>query len=357
MRVLHIIDTLWLGGAQSVVKSLFEKQKENKDIFLFALRQTKPQIEIAHENVFVHSSNSRYSLSAIPALQKLIREKNIDILHCHLPRSQVFGYILKRFCFSHIKLVFHEQGIIYDYPVILPFLFNAFKKRINAFIACSEDNKRELLKKVKHIENKTYLLPNFVNTELYKDVQKINKNSCRNKLGIDPNAFVMGFAGRIVKRKGWEELIEAAAILKEEENIRILISGIGPEQNRMLALIKKCELEKKITYLGYVSDMVSFYATIDCLILPSHWEGMSLSQQEAISARVPVLISENINDPAQGMFTTFKGSNPGDMANKIMEQMHLNLEGKASANDKFHEALVKNEMMFMNGLEQIYKTI
>ncbi|HTB32697.1 MAG TPA: glycosyltransferase family 4 protein [Bacteroidia bacterium] len=357
MKILHIIDTLWLGGAQSVVKTFFEKETDNKDIFLYVLRQTEPQITIHHENIIVHKSGSRYSLAPIAELKNIIMGKRIDILHCHLPRAQVFGYILKRFYFPKIKLVFHEQGIIYDHPVVLPFLFNVFKKRIDAFIVCSENNKQELLKKVKNIEGKTFFLPNFVNTELHKAVQKIDKKGCRIKLGIDPNAFVIGFAGRLVQRKGWEELIEAAAVLKKEDNIHFVISGIGPEQNMMLEMIAKNGLGKKITYLGYVSDMVPFYAAIDCLILPSHWEGMSLSQQEAIAAGLPVLISESINDTTQGVFITFKNKDPKDMASKIMQQRLRNSEGKMGLNEQLHAVLVKNEELFMSGLEEVYKSI
>lgn len=357
MKVLHIIDTLWLGGAQTVVRTLFEKQKDNTDIFLYALRQTEPQIKIDHKNVFVRSSGSRYSLSALWELKKFILENDINVLHCHLPRSQVFGYVMKRFYFPRIKLVFHEQGIIYDYLVILPFLFNRFKKRTDAFIVCSENNRRDLEKKVKGIETKTFFLPNFVDTDLREAVQKISKEDCRKELGIAPDAFVVGFAGRIVQRKGWEELIEAIAILKEEENIHVLISGIGPEQNKMLALINKYSLQKKITYLGYVSDMVKFYATIDCLVLPSYWEGMSLSQQEAISAGVPVLISENIKDATQGIFLAFKANDPNDMAQKISEQKHISARGELVLNEELHAILVRNEELFMQGLEQVYKSI
>lgn len=357
MRVLHIIDTLWLGGAQSVVRTLFEKQKENADIFLYVLRQTDPQIKIAHKNVFIHPSGSRYSLSALREIRKFIRKNNIDVLHCHLPRSQVFGYVLKRVYFPRIKLVLHEQGIIYDYPVILPFLFNLFKKRTDALIACSENNRRDMEKKVKGIEKKTFFLPNFVNTNLHQAVQKISKENTRRELGIAPDTFVVGFAGRIVQRKGWEDLIVATSLLKKEENIHVIISGIGPEQNKMLALIDKYGLQKKITYLGYVSDMVKFYATIDCLILPSYWEGMSLSQQEAISAGLPVLISENIKDATQGVFLSFKNNDPEDTAQKIIEQRHRNDSGKTGLNKDLHAILVRNEELFMNGLEQVYKSI
>ena len=97
MRILHIIDTLWLGGAQTVVKTLFEKQEEKENIFLFALRKTEPLLSVNHKNVFVFPSSSKYSLNPIRKLIRFIHVHEINILHCHLPRSQFFGYLLKQF--------------------------------------------------------------------------------------------------------------------------------------------------------------------------------------------------------------------------------------------------------------------
>jgi len=357
MKVLHIIDTLWLGGAQSVVKTYFEKQKENPDIFLYVLRQSEPQISIRHKNVRVHSSSSRYSFSPLKEIKDLVKRNSIDVLHCHLPRSQVFGYLLKRFYFPEIKLVFHEQGIIYDYPVILPFLFNLFKSRVNAFIVCSEDNKSALLQKVTNIEKKTFYLPNFVNTDIRLAVKQADKVGYRKELSIKENDFVIGFAGRIVERKGWIELIDAAKILKNKNDIHWLISGIGPEEEKMVEMIKGSGLSSKVTYVGYVPDMVNFYATIDSLVLPSHWEGMSLSQQEAIAVGLSVIVSENVGNTSQGYFATFKNKNPQDLAAKVLE-LKLKMEtDQFKPNEELYKLVENNAQLFMAGLEQVYKSI
>jgi glycosyltransferase involved in cell wall biosynthesis len=355
MKVLHIIDTLWLGGAQAVVKTFFEKEKGNKNIFLYALRKTDPMITIDHENIIVHPSSSKFSLAPLSALRKCITENKIEVLHCHLPRSQVFGYLLKRFYFPKIKLVFHEQGIIYDHHIVLPFLFNAFKRRVNAFIACSGKNRDDLLLRVKNIEKKTFLLPNFVDTDILKSVNAINEKAVRAKLGIETDVFVVGFAGRIVKRKGWRELIEAANILKSDEKIRFMISGIGPEQEMMLELIEKYALNKKIIYLGYVSNMPEFYAITDCLVLPSYWEGMSLSQQEALASGVPVLITENLRDDTQHSFLTFKSMDADDLAKKIIVLRARLQQGPIPFDPELLKTLKNNEQLFMSGLEQAYK--
>src|SRR3989344_3696257 len=112
MKILHLIDSLGLGGAQTVVKGIFENQRKNKDIFLYVLRKREINIDVDHPNVKIFNSNKKYSLASIQELRNLIEKEQISIIHCHLFRSQVFGWILKRFYFPNIKLIFHEHGQI-----------------------------------------------------------------------------------------------------------------------------------------------------------------------------------------------------------------------------------------------------
>lgn len=59
MRILHIIDSLGLGGAQTVVKGVFESQFKNDNIFLYSLRKGKINTKINHKNVKVYDSTKK----------------------------------------------------------------------------------------------------------------------------------------------------------------------------------------------------------------------------------------------------------------------------------------------------------
>ncbi len=290
MKVLHIIDSLGLGGAQTVIKGIFETQKSNKNIFLFALRKREINMEIKHLNVYLFNSNKRYSLKPIKELRKLIEKESIDILHCHLPRSQITGWILKKRYFPKIRLIFHEHSDIYDNKV-LPFLFKKIQNRVNLFIAVSKATKQELIKKANIDPKKIVVLYNFVDLEKFnrKNI-KWNIQKEREKLGIGRDEFVIGFAGRLIERKGWRDFIEAANILiKENKKFKFLIAGDGPEKQKMLDLIEKYNLNSNIIYLGYQSKMVWFYSLLDIFVIPSHWEGLPMAQLEVMDMGIPMI--------------------------------------------------------------------
>jgi len=78
MKVLHIIDSMGLGGAQTVIKGIFESQKANSDIFLFSLRNREINIEIDHP---IELSNNTGFAKLYPFLikpwKKYIREAKV----------------------------------------------------------------------------------------------------------------------------------------------------------------------------------------------------------------------------------------------------------------------------------------
>jgi len=100
MKVLHVIDNMSLGGAQFMVKGFVEFQQDKENHYVFSLRKSELLIEIDHPNVILSSSNNRYSLFPILELRKIIKEKEIDIVHCYLQKSQFVGWLVKRFYYT-----------------------------------------------------------------------------------------------------------------------------------------------------------------------------------------------------------------------------------------------------------------
>jgi glycosyltransferase involved in cell wall biosynthesis len=289
MRVLHIIDTLWLGGAQTLERDYFEAQKDNHDVFLYVLRRSDPQITIKHINVFIHNSFNRFSLFPLLELRKIITENKIDIVHCHLLRAQLFGYIVKRFFFPGIKLVIHEQGDLVDSARLSVPILKLIKYRTDLFITCSNAIRRLLLQKINIEPVKAVCLYNAIDIKKF-DWQVILWNVAeeKNKIGIGENCFVVGFAGRLTERKGWREFVGLAKIFLGNISVIFLIAGDGPDREELLSYISVHGLSNVI-YIGYAPNMQLFYSMIDCLVVPSHHEPMGMIVPEAQAMGVPVI--------------------------------------------------------------------
>ena len=323
IKVLNIIDHLGLGGAQSVIMGIAKIMNNTGiTIKLYSLRHSDLERGLNYPNVQIYSSPSKYSLKPILSIRKLIKNNEINIIHCHLFRSQVFGWLLKFFFFPSIYLIYHEHGAILRDNIFSNLFYKLSRKFVDLFIAVSIITKENLTSEANIEENKIEVLPNYV------DLKRFNRGNVtwsvdeeKAKLGITDEKYIVGFAGRIIKMKGWRVLLSAAKILKEKNDINFLVAGEGGQSNELIDVIKHFGLEENVKYLGFIDDMVWFYSLLDCFVMPSWWEAMGISVLESMAMGVPVIVSnvpalnEIIFDRHNGLL--FKSNDYVDLAEKV----------------------------------------
>lgn len=118
-------------------------------------------------------------------------------------------------------------------------------------------------------------------------------------LGLNPeaaaglqNAFVYGSIGRLAYPKNYEFLINAHKAIKAvRPNAKMLLIGEGPERAKYEGLIRSYKLENEVFLGGEIKDASRFLKSFDLFVLPSIFEGLSLSLIEAVRAGVPALAS------------------------------------------------------------------
>lgn len=362
MKILHLIDTLALGGAQSMLKGVLENQQDNHHLFLYALRTSDEMVAIHHPNVIICSSHSRYALKPIREIKKIIRDHNIDVLHCHLPRSQFTGFLLKKCWFKKMKLVFHEHGDIFENSNILPFVLKRAQSKVDLHFCVSDATRDMLLKKTGAHREKVVRLYNFVDLNYFRpDAINPYRADERSRLAILPSQFTFGFAGRLIERKGWREFLHAVAILKTKVDLRCIIAGNGIDASLITKEIERLGLQDTVHVIGFCKNMLRFYAAIDCFVIPSHWEPMGLTEIEAMALKIPVIaanvpgLNEVVQDRINGLL--FPPKNTASLA-KVMQEI---MENASLRNELIQEASVSvteySYPVFATQLEQRYKEL
>jgi glycosyltransferase involved in cell wall biosynthesis len=102
--------------------------------------------------------------------------------------------------------------------------------------------------------------------------------------------------GRLVREKGFEELLEAAdSLVPRYPDLRFLI--IGFDEHRHSKAIPRSRFDAlvqrgKVIFAGARTDMPRCYASMDLLVHPSHREGVPRACLEAASMEVPVIASD-----------------------------------------------------------------
>jgi len=104
--------------------------------------------------------------------------------------------------------------------------------------------------------------------------------------------LVIGTARRLIRYKGIEYLLEAAAILHSEfPGLRVEIAGIGPERENLVQRAADLGIAGSVEFLGWVNDLNHVLPRWDVFVIPSIEEGFGIAALEAMAAGLPVIAS------------------------------------------------------------------
>jgi glycosyltransferase involved in cell wall biosynthesis len=115
----------------------------------------------------------------------------------------------------------------------------------------------------------------------------------REELGITADGKVIGCVGRLVRQKGQDILINAAAVLaREKRRIRLLLVGDGELLPELQEEVKRLELEREVIFLGRRADIARILSACDIYAAPSRWESFNIALGEAMLSGRPCVATD-----------------------------------------------------------------
>jgi len=116
------------------------------------------------------------------------------------------------------------------------------------------------------------------------------REETRRLLGVSPDAFVVGWVGRMTAVKRTDDVLKAMQRLVEGGvDAYLLLVGDGPDREHLEQYAHELGVTKRCLFLGYQEEVGRFYSTIDALLLPSANEGTPVSVIEALAAGRPAV--------------------------------------------------------------------
>ena len=115
----------------------------------------------------------------------------------------------------------------------------------------------------------------------------------REELGIDPDAFVAAWLGRMTEIKRADDLLRAFARLRERRpEAELLVVGDGPLRGDLEELARTLGIGRSAHFTGFREDVGTVYAASDAVVLTSANEGTPVSVIEAQAAGLPVVSTD-----------------------------------------------------------------
>lgn len=254
------------------------------------------------------------NLKALKTLIKVLRDEEVDILHCDRHQATVYGTIAS--VFAKVPVVIsHVHGLNRAKRWNRRLMYRILNFKIDRFIGCSKRVAQDVLANFGNPKKGQVLhIDNSVDADAYANVV-VDRVKLRSSLNIPDKSFLFLAVGRLAPTKGYDNLIAAfSQVVNEYPNVHLLFLGDGRLRNDLEKQVCDLNISDNVLFLGKVSDVGIYLKASDCFVMSSLAEGMPLSILEAMAAGLPVIstavggIPEIIPDDSYGLLVP-----PGDV--------------------------------------------
>jgi len=255
-----------------------------------------------HERIFFHEvemedyplfKHPPYALALAVALHDAVRKHELDLVHVHyaIPHATsawVACEMLKGE--RDLKIVTTLHGTDITLVGLHP-SFQAITQfsilRSHGLTAVSDFLKRETVRDFSVPESRIEVVPNFVDTRIYRP----GLEPChRATLAPDGEKIVMHISNfRPVKRV--EDVVEIFARVLGEIPSRLVLVGDGPDLPRARVKVEELGIRDRVVFLGEYTPVQELLSCSDLFLLPSGSESFGLAALEAMACGSPVVAS------------------------------------------------------------------
>lgn len=355
MNILQIVPNRGWGGGEKFVWDLSDSLSAAgvRVSVIIASGDPFQRDRFAHLDAYTVPHSGLYGLGMIRALARLIRDRNIQIVHTHIFKHAMAALLARKWYGLDVKVIMTRH---LGKPGKRNRRHAWMYKQLDRIIFVADWVKEAFLSSGPAVdESKLEVVYNSV-----REIETEPEFDLRKDLDISPDRFVIGYAGTLMKAKGLDFLIDLADCLREPV---FVLAGSGEEkyEQELKLRIRERQLEPYFRFLGRIQRTIPFFRQVNAVIVPSKLrEAFPLVVLEAMMAERPVFFSENI--PPESItetegFPIRTDDVPGsaDTIRRVMENKELRDEKAAKGAERFREKF--SYPVFLDQMIRIYKEL
>ena len=365
MRILQVITSLQMGGAETLVVNLIPRLQamgHTVDLCVFngietplmqRLRRESPQTKIYALGHGVY--NPLYVLK----LARLMR--GYDIVHTHNSSPQLFVAMAKVLC--SVKLVSTEHTTSNRkrewkwYAPIESWMYGQY-----AHVIC--------ISKIAEQKLREYMGGDWTDKtkERYKQISTINNGvdvlgiscvePCVELVSLKESRMAILMVAGFRDAKDQDTIVRALNLL-DKEKFEVWFAGVGVRQDAVKQLAESLGVLNNVRFLGLRTDIPNVLKAADIIVMSSHWEGLSLSNVEGMSAHKPFIASDvnGLREVTKGYGILFPHEDAVALARKIQHLADNKVYYEEIANNCYQRALEFDISNMVKGYNEVYQNV
>ena len=318
MRIVHVVDSMEVGGAEVLVADLCRLQQEQgHDVSISCLFRRGLLGEALERDGFavrVHGPGGL--LRTLPRLWRFFRHARPDVVQCHNATPAIYAAAAARLTGAHCVLDTRHGLVAPPYRKSLEWKFAVAARFCHAIVGVCQATQRNLEGAPGAVRGKI--------TTVY--------NGAREPLPAEPgqaavppvSGFTLVHVARLAAAKDQATLVRAIALARKDvPKLQAWIVGGGPLLESLTKLAQALDLGGCLHFLGEQKRVRPFLEQAQLFVLSSISEALPVSLLEAMALGLPAVVSDVGAMPevvrAAGCGLVVPSSDPQSLADAIVQ--------------------------------------
>ena len=313
IRILMVIGSMGLGGAETMIMNLFRCIDREKIEFDFLVHKDicgDYENEISFLGGKIYRIDKYYVKNYFSYVRQLEKHFKMHpehkIVHCHIgSAAAVCLNVAKK---QGAVAIAHSHNTVDSFNNLHSKLWRlvSYPTRFVAdyFFACSQEAAVDRFGSKIAESDKCKVMYNGIDCDRFV-FNRQDRDLVREKYGLN-NYFVLGNIGRHTSQKNPFFLLEIfAKVYRKDSTVRFIQVGQGELTEQMKKKCRELGIEKVVIFTGAHLDVEKYYSAMDVFLFPSLWEGLGMVAVEAQTNGLHVVVSDvvpTLADIGAGLF-------------------------------------------------------
>jgi len=285
MKIAHIVDSMEVGGAETLVAQMCRLQREQghqPSVYAVAALGALGE-QLLRDGFMVEANVGRHLLDATRSFYRIFRATHPDVVHLHNPTPTIYAAMAARLAgvpsivSTRHSLVGPPRAWVQEVKYALAARFCDW---VVGICDATVGNLRSL-----------HTIPRRKLVRIYNGaaaLRRVPPEHCPPKSG-----FTLLYVGRLVPVKNHALLLEAFRIaLASVPTLRLWMVGDGSERAATERLAADLGIADEVTFWGQQLDVAPFFSAADAFVLSSRSEGLPMSLLQAFSLGLPAIVTD-----------------------------------------------------------------
>lgn len=286
MKIAHVVDSMEVGGAETLVAQMCRLQREQgHDPSVYAIAKLGALGEqMRLEGFLVQANVGRHFFDSAVGFYRIFKNLHPDVVHLHNPTPTIYASAAAKLAGAG-KIISTRHSLVappHNQVMELKYAWAAsFCDWVVGICDATTNNLKELRKTA---ERKIIRIYNGALA-----IQRIADQRGR----LQETDFTLLYVGRLEPVKNHDLLLTAfRAALVSEPRLRLWIVGDGTQRSRLEQIATSFNITDRVTFWGQQLDVARFFSAANVFVMSSSSEGLPMSLLQAFSAGLPAIVTD-----------------------------------------------------------------